>query len=128
MSPPGGVCSGGCLVHQGCLVPGGAWSWGCLVQGRRSAPGGSALGGICSRGRGCFLRGCLVPGGSAPRAVCSRGSALGGGGVVSQHALRQTPPVNRMTDRRKNITFATSLRTVMKQQQNQKFILAQGMR
>ena len=27
-----------------------------------------------------------------------------GGGVVSQHALRQTPPVNRMTDRCKNIT------------------------
>ena len=34
------------------------------------------------------------------------------GGVVSQHALRQTPPVNSMTDRCKNITFATSLRTV----------------
>ena len=36
----------------------------------------------------------------------------GPGGLVSQHALRQTPPVNRITDRCKNITFATSLRTV----------------
>ena len=37
-----------------------------------------------------------------------------GWGVVSQHALRQTPPVNRMTDRCKNITLATtSLRPVI---------------
>ena len=42
-----------------------------------------------------------------------RSGSFLGGGVVSQHALRQTPPpVNRMTDRYKNITFATSLRTV----------------
>ena len=35
-------------------------------------------------------------------------------GVVSQHALRQTPPVKRMTDRCKNITLATtSLRPVV---------------
>ena len=27
------------------------------------------------------------------------------GGGVSQHALRQTPPVDRITDRCKNITF-----------------------
>ena len=33
-------------------------------------------------------------------------SALGG--VVSQHALRQISPVNRMTDRCKNITLATT--------------------
>ena len=37
-----------------------------------------------------------------------------GVGVASQHALRQPPPVNRMTDRCKNITFATSLWTVIK--------------
>ena len=36
-----------------------------------------------------------------------------GGGVVSQHALRQTPPINRITDGSKNITLATtSLRPV----------------
>ena len=42
-------------------------------------------------------------------------SFLGGvlGGVVSQHALRQTPPVNRITHSCKNITLATiSLRPV----------------
>ena len=58
--------------------------------------------------------GVYVPGGgvSAPGGVCSRGGSAPGG--VSQHALRQTPPVNRMTDRCKNITLATtSLRPVM---------------
>ena len=40
----------------------------------------------------------------------------GPGGVVPQHALRQTPPpVNRMTNSSKNITLATtSLRPVIK--------------
>ena len=45
--------------------------------------------------------GCLLLGGSAP-------------GGVSQHALRQTLPVNRITDTSKNIALATtSLRPVM---------------
>ena len=36
-------------------------------------------------------------------------------GLVSQHALRQTPPVNRMTNSSKNITLATtSLRPVIR--------------
>ena len=55
-------------------------------------------------------------GGSAPGEVPGPGGMylVLGGGVVSQHALRQTPPpVNRITDRCKNITFATSLRTVI---------------
>ena len=65
-----------------------------------------------------LLGGCLVLGGvPAPGGVPGPGGCLLRGGdwcwgVVSQHALRQTPPVNRMTDRCKNITFATSLRTV----------------
>ena len=75
----------------------------CTVQGR----GLSALGGVCFGG--CLLPGgvlsqwgCLLPGG-----VCSGGVVCFCRGCVSQHALRQTPPpVNRMTDRRKNITFA----------------------
>ena len=60
-----------------------------LLVGRGSAPWGVGLllGGAWSWGG-------LVPGGPAP-----------GGGVVSQHALRQTPTVNRMTDRCKNINF-----------------------
>ena len=35
-------------------------------------------------------------------------------GVVSQHALRQIPPPRGQTDTCKNITFATSLRTVIR--------------
>ena len=43
------------------------------------------------------------------------GPPSGGGVAVSQHALRQTPPVDRITDTSKNITLATaSLRPVMK--------------
>ena len=42
------------------------------------------LGGVWSRGT------CLVPGGCLLQGVCV--PAPGGGGVVSQHALRQTPP------------------------------------
>ena len=84
----GGVCSGGVSALGGCLLGG-------VCSGGVSALGGSALGGLFWGG--------LLGGG-----VCSRG-----GGVVSQHALRQTPPVNRMTDRCKNITLATtSLRPV----------------
>ena len=48
----------------------------------------------------------LLPGG-----VCLlRGVVSALGGVVSQHALRQTPPppVNRMTNRCKNITLTTT--------------------
>ena len=51
----------------------------------------SSQGGACYRGRACSGRGGLV---------------------VSEHALRQTPPP-LWTDRCKNITFATSLRTVI---------------
>ena len=68
----------------------GVWFWG------GSGPGGCL-----------FLGGFLLWGGSGPGGVSAPG------GVVSQHALRQTPPVNRMTNRCKNITLATtSLRPV----------------
>ena len=66
-------------------------------------------------GRGVSASGgCLLPRGG----VCFQGVSAPGGGEcllwgVSQHALRQTPPVNRMTDTSKNITLATtSLRPV----------------
>ena len=85
---------GGCLLW-GVSAPGGYLLWGVSAPGGVSALGGSAPGGVCSRG-------CLLWGG-----VCSQG------GVVSQHALRQTPPPPcGQTDACKNITFATSLRTV----------------
>ena len=66
----------------GCLVPGGVPGLG----------GGSAPG-------GCLLRGVSGLGGSGP-----------GGGVWSRRGIpactEADPPVNRMTDRCKNITFA----------------------
>ena len=81
--------------------------------------------------RGCLLRGGLVLGGrgvvSAPGGVWSRGvSALGGlvlgrgvwsqgGGIPACTEADPPPPVNRMTDRCKNITLATtSLRPVIR--------------
>ena len=80
------VCSGSRL--EGCLLWGGLLWRGIYSQG------------VCSRGV------------SAPRGVCYR-DVCSWGGVVSQHALRQTPfPVDRMTDMCKNVTFATSLQTV----------------
>ena len=69
----------------GVCSQGGAWSWG----GPGPKGGGLVPGGLCSQG------GCLVPGGGIP--ACTEAD----------------PPVNRMTDRCKNITFATSLRTVI---------------
>ena len=69
----------------------------CLPRGVCVCPGVSSRGVVCLVGvcqGGCLPGGCL-PGGCLPR------------GCVSQHALGQTPPplVDRMTDRRKNITF-----------------------
>ena len=112
-----GVCSRrefGCLLwrmsaRRVCLLWGGVYyqdgsaprevcSGGCLLQGGCvSAPGGCLLSGESAPG-GCLLWGVCV---------CS------GGGVVSHHALRQTPPPPcGQTDACKNITFATSLRMV----------------
>ena len=100
-------------------------------SGRISGVGGVGWGllrgGVCSGGwgvsasGGCLLRGCLLLEMSALGGVCSGEglSALGwvGGvcsGGVSHHALRQTPPPPcGQTDACKNITFATSLRTVI---------------
>ena len=102
----GGVClvRGGGLLLGG-LLPGGVCSWGGggwgLVLGgsgpsRGLLPGGAWSWGVPGpRGGGVCSQGCLVP------------------GVVSQHALRQTPPLSEQNDRCKNITFATSLRTVI---------------
>ena len=82
---------------------------GCVPAARRPYAG------VCFRLRGSGQRG--GGGVSAPGGVSGLGGLLPGSGVwlggVSQHALRQTPPVNRMTDRCKNITLATtSLRPV----------------
>ena len=98
--PYAGVCfpGGGLPGPGGSLVPGGsAWSGGV-----------SAL----SRGVACPVcgGGSLVPGGSAwsrgGLPGSGGGSAWSGGGLASQHALRQIPPMDRITDACKNITLA----------------------
>ena len=88
MSGPGCVCLlWGCVWSRvrvsalgGCLLQVGSGPGG-------SAPGGSSLGGSTPRGGGC-----LLPGGGIP--ACNEADPL--------------PPVNRMTDRCKNITLATT--------------------
>ena len=70
----------------------------------------ASRGGVSLPGLG---RGFSLPG---PGGVCSRGGFLPvrGGLVPGGFSLLETPPVNRMTDRCKNITLATtSLRPVM---------------
>ena len=97
--PGGGVWSGGSGLG-GCLLWGVSgpgvcvWSGGCLL------PGGLVPGGVWSRGvsgpGGCvWCGGCLLLGGLVLGGVCSCGGLLRGG--ISQHALRQTPPVDRHT-------------------------------
>ena len=98
------------LGGGGCLLQGGAWSVGeGVCSWGVPAPGWCTWSGEVSAPRGCLLLcgGCLV------RGVPGLGGCLLPGGMLSQHALRQTTSVNRMTDRYKNLTFATSLRTVI---------------
>ena len=98
--PYAGVClSGGVSAWSGGLVLGGLPGPGgvCLVQGGGLVPGGV----------------CLVPGGSAwsGGGVCL---VPGGCGIPACTEADPPPPVNRMTNRCKNITLArTSLRPVM---------------
>ena len=78
---------GVCVCSQGrCLLPRGVCSWGVFARG-----------GVCSGG--CLLGGQLLGG------VCSRGW------YPSMHWDRHPPPCGQ-THACKNITFATSLRTV----------------
>ena len=101
----GGVCSGG-------SAPGGSAPGGCLLQG-----------GVCSRD--CLLRGGLLLGGVCPGGVSALGVSAPGGvcllqGVSTPAACTEAetpippPPTHPcgQTDACKNITFATSLRTV----------------
>ena len=123
VSAPGGICSRGGVLWRGCLVlRGGVCScWG-VCSGGCLHWGVSALGGVWSwEGGGCvYSRGVSALGGLLWEGVCSRGlfgpgerGLLQGGGLISQHALRQTPPPRGQTPACKNITFATSLRTVI---------------
>ena len=60
--------------------------------------------------QGGLLLGVSAPGGCLlPKGVSAPGGVSAAVGVVvSEHALRQTPPVNRMTNRCKNITLAAT--------------------
>ena len=73
-------------------------------------------------GQECIPGGCVpsatvavCPGGVCSGGCLVRGVSALGGGCPSMHWGRP-PPVNRMTDRCKNITFATSLRMVKRDQ------------
>ena len=78
----------------------------------------------------CRIKQECIPVGCVPstavaisRGVCSGGvCSWGGGWYPSMHWGRPPPPVNRMTDRCKNITFTTSLRTVITNQLNRPHI------
>ena len=122
VSAPGGVCSLGVsalggVCSMGVSVPGGALGGvcprGCLLRG--CLLWGVCLGGVCFQGvsaRGCLLQGVSALGVSALGDVCSWGGLLWGGGIPACTEA-DTPRVNRMTDRCKNITLATtSLRPV----------------
>ena len=98
----GGVCPGGCL-------PRGLSAWGV------SAWGGVWLGGVCPEG---CLAGGVCPWGVCP-GVCVPGVCLPRGGCLPRGVYTPGPrgrhpqPVNRITDRCKNITFPQLLlRTV----------------
>ena len=91
------------------------YAGGRLVPGGYALEGVSALRGAWSQG-GLLWRGCLLGGVPGSRGVPGpRGSALGGGwrgawsrgwvGVVSQHALRQTPHREFLTQATENITL-----------------------
>ena len=91
-----GVCSGGCLLG-GVSAPGGS-----ALGGGVSAPGG-----VCSRGKCLLLRGVCFQG-----SVCSQGGCLlPGVWYPSMHWDRH--PSRGQTHACKNITFATSLLTVI---------------
>ena len=97
----GDVCSGWvgvCSWGGGCLLLGRVCSGGVVV----SAPGGV-----------CFRKGCMLRGGIPACIGCPGGCLLpGGGGGIPACIEAETPPpphpVNRMTNRCKNITLATT--------------------
>ena len=106
-----GVCSGGrgvCSRREfGCLLWGVSARGVCLLWGGVYYQDGSAPREVCSGG-------CLLSGGVCSRGVSALGggvSALGGGGIPPCTEA-DTPSPCGQTDACKNITFATSLRTV----------------
>ena len=93
--------------------------WGCLLPGVGDVPGLAGmylvLGGVCLLPGVCVYLGVVylvLEGGLLPGGGWYLVPGLGGGGIPACTEA-DTPPVNRMTDRCKNITLATtSLRPV----------------
>ena len=129
MPAPGGACTGGGACSQG-----GGLLRGYLLQGGACSGGGCLLGGamggcLFPRGGGCLLQGCLLQGcllqGRVPAlgVPAPGGWRVPGGGGIPACTEADSPPPCGQTDRCKNITFATLLRTVtcaMPQNQLQK--------
>ena len=91
---PGGVPGpGGCIWSQGTWSGGCTWSRGCTWSG------------MCTWSRGCTWSQGGVPG---PASVPGPGGCTWSGGL---YLVRYSPPCGQ-THACKNITFATSLRTV----------------
>ena len=88
------------VLHRGCVYPIMHWAGGCVSQhelGRGvSAQGVSAQGGVPAQGvylpRGVPAMGCTYLGGG-----CTCLGVYLPRGCVSQHAMGQTPPVDRQT-------------------------------
>ena len=87
------------------LVPGGTWSGGVPGPGGVPCPGGVSGPGGCTWSRGVYL---VLGGCTWSRGVYLVGCTWSGGGVPGQ----VLPPCGQ-THACKNITFATSLRTVI---------------
>ena len=114
----GGVPARGCVPARGVYLPGG-----CTCQGVYLPEEGCTcqMGGVPARG-GCTCQGVYLPEGGVPaRGGCTclggvpvRGGVyLTGGGYTWSGTPNPPSPVNRMTDRCKNITLAkTSFRPV----------------
>ena len=94
----------------GCLL----WGGGCLLWGACLLWGGFAQEGVSACWGVCLLPGDLLQGVSAPGGhVCSGGVSASGGCGIPACTEADTPLVNKMTKRCKNITLATtSLRPV----------------
>ena len=105
--PRGCTCLGGGVPARGCTCLGGVPAFGCTCLGYLSR-GCTWLGGIPARG--------YLPGVNLPRGVPARGDVPARG-----YLPMYSPPVNRTTDRCKNITLPQTSFTGGKYKQKVEF-------
>ena len=110
----GRISLAGGLLGRGVSLVGSPWQGVSLAGGflGRWSPWQRCLLGRGSPWQGVSLAGGLLgmgglPGGGSPwqGGLLGRGVSLAWGGLLGRGVLRQTPPVNRMTNRCKNITL-----------------------